>query len=244
MRHSFKKALKPLIYKLSFLLIFLFPTTIFSQAAAPDTSDIVGWSDVTLIVPLVKKEENGKKVDLLTMNVGGVLRYGRDLKRPIDERGSVTFNYRINQNFSAGTGYLYRRSRLSERPAQYEHRMMFFANAEKRWTNFVLRNRFLTTYLIRHSRPDTVVYRNRIQGNFPIRKNKKEVITPFIADEPFYDFREKRWFRNDFFAGISKQFTPKFGADFFYVRQGLNLGPIRTTNGFGVSLRYRIDLIK
>ncbi len=209
-----------------------------------DNSDIVGWSDLTFVIPLTKREENGKKVDEWTLNLGGVFRMGRDLKRPTDERAGITLAYRINKYFSVGSGYLYRRFRLTEARRQYEHRLMFFLQSEKKWNYVTFRNRSLTTYLIKHSRPDTVVYRNRAQLNFPITKNKKPIATPFIADEPFYDFREKRWFRNDFFVGITKQFTPKFGADFFYVRQGVNLGALRQTNGFGISLRYRIDLVK
>jgi hypothetical protein len=209
-----------------------------------ENSDIVGWSDLTLIVPLKKRDENGKRVDQWILNVGGVLRMGRNLKRPVDERGLLSLNYRINKNFTVGSGYLYRRFRPTEARRQYEHRLMFFLLSEKKWTNVTFRNRSLTTYLVKHSRPDTVVYRNRAQLNFPIMKKKKEVVTPFVADEPFYDFREKRWFRNDFFLGVSKQFNPKFGADLFYVRQGFNLGSLRQTNGFGISLRYRIDKVK
>jgi hypothetical protein len=227
---------------ISCLVILILSSVVFAQT--DDNSDIVGWSDTTLIIPLKKKEENGKRVDEISLNIGGVFRYGRNLKRPIDQRGMVTINYRFNRNFSTGTGYLYRRFRPTEARRQYEHRVMFFLNAEKVWKNATLRNRALTTYLIKHSRPDTVVFRNRMQVNIPVKKGKKNLFTPFIANEPFYDFREKKWFRNDFFLGISKQFTPKFGADFFYVRQGFNIGTLRQTNGFGVSFRYRIDKVK
>lgn len=230
-------------YLILFLLTVFCASPIFSQTV-DDNSDIVGWSDVTFIIPLKKKEEKGKKVDQITLNLGGVLRYGRNLQRPIDERGVATVNYRINQYFSVGTGYLYRRFRPTEARRQYEHRLMFFLNSSKNWTKVQFRNRSLTTYLIKHSRPDTVVFRNRAQLNFPIKSNNKEVVTPFVADEPFYDFREKKWFRNDFFAGVSKQFTPKFGADFFYIHQNFNIGTLRQTNGFGVSFRYRLDFIK
>jgi hypothetical protein len=219
-------------------------TRIISAQTVDENSDIVGWSEVTFIIPLKKKDEGGKRVDQWTLNLGGVLRYGRNLKRPIDERGVVNLNYRFNKYFTVGTGYLYRRFRLTEASRQYEHRLMFFALAEKKWTNVTLRNRAMTTYLVKHSRPDTVVFRNRAQLNFPVKKDNKELFTPFVATEPFYDFREKRWFRNDFFAVISKQFTPKFGADFFYLHQGINLGAIRQTNGFGISLRFRLDYVK
>jgi hypothetical protein len=230
-------------YFILFLLIVFCAAPVFAQTA-DDDSDIVGWSDVTFIVPLKKKDEKGKRVDQWTLNLGGVFRYGRNLKRPIDERGSVSINYRINQYFTAGSTYLYRRFRPTEAPRQYEHRVMFFLLAEKKWSRVTLRNRAMTTYFIRHSRPDTVAYRNRIQANFPLRKDGKEIVTPFVADEPFYDFKAKKWYRNDIFAGVSKQFTPKFGADFFYLRQGFTTGTLRRTNGFGVSFRYRLDFIK
>ena len=235
------KVKSPLI---SFFLIFFLSALAFSQSA-DDNSDIVGWSDITIGMPLIQKEENGKKVDRLALNFTAGLRFGRNLKRPVDERAGAAFTYRFNKYFSAGTGYLYRRFRPTEAPRQYEHRVLFFLLAEKQWKNVVVRNRSLTTYLIKHSRPDTVVYRNRVQANFPIRKNDKVLFSPFVADEPFYDFRAKKWFRNDFYAGVTKQFTPKFAADLFYVRQGFTSGQLRKTNGFGVSLRYRVDkLIK
>lgn len=229
--------------------IILLLTTVLCSApvlaqTVDDNSDIVGWSDATVIIPLKKKEEKGRKVDEWTLNLGGIFRMGRDLKRPIDARGSVSLNYRFNQYFTAGSTYLYRRFRPTEVRRQYEHRVMFYLIAEKKFSRVTLRNRAMTTYFIRHSRPDTVVYRNRIQANFPIRKREKEVVTPFVADEPFYDFKDKRWYRNDIFAGVSKQFTPKFGADFYYLRQGSNTGALRQTNGFGMSFRYRLDFIK
>lgn len=227
-------------YLILFLLILSCSATVFAQNT-DDNSDIVGWSDITVGVPLIEREEKGKKVDKLALNFTAGLRFGRNLKRPIDERAGVAFTYRINKYFSAGSGYLYRRFRPTEAPRQYEHRVLFFLLAEKLFPKVVLRNRALTTYLIRHSRPDTVVYRNRIQANFPLRKNEKVIISPFIADEPFYDFREKKWFRNDFYAGITRQFTKRLAADFFYVRQGFNIGRLRQTNGFGISFRYRMN---
>ncbi len=234
--------------KLKTLLILMFVLTVCSISVlaqtVADDSDVVGWSDVNVIVPLIKTEEDGKKVDKLTATFSGGLRIGRNLKRPIDQRVGVNFTYRINKYFSAGTGYLYHRFRPTEAPRQYEHRLLFYFLAEKQFKNVTLKNRALTTYLIKHSNPDTVVYRNRVQANFPIKKGGKPLFTPFIADEPFYNFRQKRWFRNDIYAGITKQFNPKIGADFFYVRQGFNTGSLRTTNGFGVSFRYRLDFLK
>jgi hypothetical protein len=229
--------------------LILFLLTVFCAApvgaqSVDDNSDIVGWSDVTFIVPLRKKEENGKRVDQWTLNLGGIFRYGRNLKRPIDERGTVALNYRLNKFFTAGAGYVYRRFRPTEAPRQYEHRAVFYLLAEKKWSRVTLRNRAMLTYFIKHSRPDTVGYRNRVQVGFPVKKDGKELFMPFVTDEFFYGITEKRWTRNDVFAGVSKQFTPKFGADFFYLRQGFTTGTLRQTNGFGASFRYRLDFIR
>lgn len=234
-----------MLKRFSSLLVVLGILSIATMSQTVDeNSDIVAWSDATLIVPLTKKDEGGKRVDQWILNVAGTLRYGRNVSRPVDERGQATINYRFNKYFTAGTGYMYRRYRLTEAQRLYEHRLMFFLLAEKKWPNVVLRNRALTTYLIKNSRSDTVVYRNRVQVGFPITNNKKEIVTPYVADEPFYDFSLKRWFRNDLHIGVSKQFTPKFGADFYYLRQGINTGALRQTNGFGVSFRYRLDRVK
>ena len=225
------------------MLILFLSAAVLSQTV-DDNSDIVAWSDATFIIPLRKKEEKGKRVDQWTLNLGGVFRYGRNLRRPIDERGTVALNYRINQYFSLGSGYLYRRYRLTEAQRLYEHRWTLFLNSSKNWKNVQFRNRSMGTYLIKNSRPDAYVYRNRAQLNFPVRKGTKEIVTPFVADEPFYDFREKKWTRNDFYLGVSRQFTPKFGADFFYIRQNFSIGTLRQTNGFGANFRYRLDFIK
>lgn len=230
--------------KLLFGLLLILGGTVFADAQTVDTTDNVGWSDLTFIVPLTKRDENGKRVDAWSLNIGGGFRMGRDFKRPIDERGVATINYRINKYFTAGTGYMYRRYRLTEGPRLYEHRMLFFLNAEKKWPKVTLRNRALTTYLIKHSRSDTVVYRNRVQISFPIKQREKEVVAPYFANEPFYDFSLKKWFRNDIHIGITRQFTKKFGADFYYLHQGFNTGAIRATNGVGMSFRYRIDRVK
>ncbi len=207
-----------------------------SQAQNRDTDDIVNWNDVNLILPLIKEKE----ADKVSITFSGVLRIGRNLKRPIDKRIGANLNYRINKHFSTSIGYLYRRSRPTERPSQLEHRLTFALLAERKWKHFALRNRLMTMYQIRQSNSNLIVQRNRVQFSFPIRKNKSELFAPFITDEVYYDFRTKRLFRNDIFIGITTTFSKKLSADFFYIKQNLSSGQIKETNGFGISLRIRL----
>lgn len=222
----------------SLLLFFIFLLS--GYGFAQDSDDIVNWNEVTLILPLVQKNQNGKKIDKLTLNLGGVLRIGRNLKRLIDKRVSLGLSYQFNQNLTVGTTYLYRWARPTESPRQFEHRLYFFVTAEKRWKTFSLRNRFMTMYQIRHSRPDSVVQRNRLQFTVPIRKDDKVLFSPFIADEVYYDYQTKKLFRNDLFIGITKQMSKHLSADFFFLKQNISVGAIRETAGFGLSLRYKI----
>ena len=227
MRESLTKALL-------LLITLLFLPIKHSKAQSTDTDDIVNWNDVTLILPLIKEN------DRLSMSFSGVLRIGRNLRRPIDERGSFSLAYRINKHFSTSIGYLYRRSRLTEQPSQFEHRLTFSLLTEKKLENIALKNRLTTFYQIRHSNSNLLIQQNRIQLSFPIKKGKEELFSPFIADGVFYNFQTKKLFRNDIFLGITKNFTKELSADFFYIRQNLSLGQIKETQGFGISLRIRI----
>ncbi|MEO6587895.1 MAG: hypothetical protein ABIP06_01090, partial [Pyrinomonadaceae bacterium] len=97
----------------------------------------------------------------------------------------------------------------------------------------------------------SVRYRNKTTLKISIKSDGKEVFSPFVADEPFYDFREKAWTRNEFSAGISKDFVGKFfGAakdrkittEFFYMLQNNRGTSFKYVNIFGAYLK--IDLRK
>ncbi len=208
------------------------------KAQDTDTDDIVNWNDVTLILPLTKE------TDKLSISFSGVFRIGRNLKRSIDERIGVSLNHRINNHFSASIGYLYRRSRPTEQPSQFEHRLIFSLIAEKKLKNLTLKNRLTGFYQIRHSNSNLLIQQNRIQLSFPIKKKKKELFSPFVADGVFYNFQTKKLFRNDILLGVTKTFTKKLSADFFYIRQNFSSGQIKETQGFGISLRIRIENLK
>ncbi|RMG03693.1 MAG: DUF2490 domain-containing protein, partial [Acidobacteria bacterium] len=180
-------------------LVLLIYITLCGFSFAQDTDDIVNWNDVNFILPVIQETKNGKKIDRLTLTFNGVLRIGRNLKRPIDERAGIGFSYHLNRNFSVGSSYLYRRSRPTEAPRQFEHRLNFFLTAEKKMKYLAIRNRFMTMYQIRHTKHDAIAQRNRLQFLFPIRKDDREILSPFVTDEIYYDFKTRKLYRNDLF---------------------------------------------
>lgn len=224
-----------------FFAILLFSIPVFSQTAPP-TEDVQFWSDAQILFPLIKDtDKNGKEFDRLTVFFTGTFRAGGNFSRPVDERAGFGFGYRINKYVNVSPNYLYRAGQPYGNRREYEHRVRFDVSLEKKWKTFSISDRNRVEYRIRNSSRDSVRYRNKIQLKIPVTKDKKELFAPFVATEPFYDFRAKAWTRNEFSAGISKKLTSSASADFYYLLQSNRGNVLRTINAFGVNFKYRFD---
>lgn len=232
-----------------FLLLFVINS--YSQSSAPER-DTQFWHETTVsFSPCKTKNCDIKFLDSFSGFVSGTLRVGRNITHPVDERIGGGIDMKFSKYFTFSPSYLYRAGQPFEGRKEYEHRVRFDATLENKWDSFSLKNRNRLEYRIRHSRNDSVRYRNKTTLKFPIRKDDKELFSPFVADEPFYDFREKEWTRNEFSAGIGKDFKGKFfGAskdkkitlEFFYMLQNNRGNSFKYVNIFGAYLK--IDLKK
>lgn len=221
-------------------LVLLFSVSVFSQT--PPENDVQFWHETQLSFPLIKaKDEKGKEVEKLSFFISGTLRVGRNVSRPVDERIGAGFDITVNKYLSITPSYLYRAGQPFAKRKEYEHRLRFDVSLEKKWSSFSIKDRNRIEYRIRHSRSDSVRYRNKIQLKFPVKQSGKEIFSPFVATEPFYDFREKAWTRNELSAGISKKFSSNASADFFYLWQRNRGNVLRNVNVFGVNLKFKID---
>lgn len=214
---------------------------VFSQTAPPK-DDLQFWSDTTVLFPIVKrKNSDNKDVEKLAFFVNGAIRFGGNISRPTDERIGFGFEYYANKYLTFTPGYLYRAGQPFKGRKEYEHRVRFDLTVGNKWKRFALKDRSRVEYRIRHSRSDSVRYRNKIQFSVPVKRNNKEIFTPFAATEPFYDFQAKQWTRNEFSAGITKKFNDNYSADFFYLLQNNRGNVLRTINAFGVNFKIKID---
>lgn len=233
------------------LLLFLFSINSYSQTSAPER-DTQFWHDTTVsFSPCKTANCDVKFLKSFSGFVSGTFRLGRNVSRPIDERIGGGIEMKFNNHLTFSPSYLYRAGQPFAGRKEYEHRVRFDVTAENKWDKFSLKNRNRIEYRIRNSRSDSVRYRNKTTFKVPITKNDKELFSPFIADEPFYDFQAKSWTRNEFSAGISKDFKGKFfGAskdrkittEFFYMLQNNRGNSFKYVNIFGASLK--IDLRK
>lgn len=220
--------------------LLCFTINSFSQTA-PE-KDVQLWFDTQISFPLIKKrDKNNKEIEKASFFITGVLRGGRNISHFVDERIGAGFDINVNNYVSISPSYLYRAGQPFAGRKEYEHRLRFDASFEKKWSSFSIKDRNRVEYRIRHSRSDSVRYRNKIQLKIPVRKNDQEIFAPFVAIEPFYDFGEKAWNRNEFSAGISKKFTSKASADFFYMLQSNRGNAFKRVNIIGVSLKFKVD---
>lgn len=221
--------------KISFFIVFLFLLIINVSAQSAPEIDNQFWSETTVSFPI--KNTNDK----LSVFVAGTLRTGQNFRHFTDERIGAGFEYKINKNISYSSSYLYRAGQPFKNRKEYEHRIRFDLTFENKWKKFSVKDRNRIEYRIRHSKKDSIRYRNKFQFKVPIKKDGKEIFAPYVADEPYYEFSVKQFTRNEFQVGISKKFNKDFSADFYYMLQNTKGNSFKYVNIAGVNLKFTVD---
>lgn len=187
------------------------------------------------------KDKSGNDVDRLSLLTLGTLRLGQNRLYPVDARVGAGFDLRINRYFNFSPTYVYRRDEAVRNRKEYEHRLRFDMTIGNKWKKFSIKDRSRVEFRVRNSRGDSARYRNKFTFAFPVRHKGKEIFSPFVADEWYYDFTAKDFTTNEFSGGISRKLTGNTSADIFYVRRDFNNQQLRYLNGIGVNLKIRID---
>lgn len=221
------------------LLTFCF-TAVYSQTTLPE-SDFQFWNETQLIFPIAKKtDKNEKKTDRLNFFIVGNLRFGQNWKHFVDERAGFGFDFKLNRNVTLSTSYLYRAGQPYRNRKEFENRLRFYITLEKKFENFSVKDRNMIEYRSRHFRANSTRYRNKLSFSYPVKNENKEIFSPFVANEVFYDLTEKEFIRNEFSAGITKKFNSSASADFFYLWQRNKGLVLRNVNALGINLKFRM----
>jgi hypothetical protein len=215
------------------------------NASAQGVGDFQVWNETTLIFPVVKEtDENGKESDKLALLILGTLRLGQNRLYPVDARVGAGFDLKLNKYFSFTPTYVYRRGEPFRNVdlREFEHRLRFDLTVGNKWKDFSLKHRTRVEYRIRNSRRDSVRYRNKFTFALPVRKDDKEIFSPYVAEELYYDFSLKALTTNEITAGIARKLSKDVSAEFFYVRRDVwALGARAHINGIGSNIKIRID---
>jgi hypothetical protein len=222
-------------------LILLFSAiVVFGQSTPPET-DFQIWNETTFVLPLVKsKDDKGKSFDRLSALFIGTIRFGQNRFAPVDERVGGGFDLVLNKHFNASPTYLYIATQPARGRREFEHRLRFDVIYNHKFKHFSIKDRNRVEYRVRHSRADSVRYRNKFTLSIPVNRDGKELFTPFISDEVYYDFTAEQWSRNDFSPGIAKKFTDKLSGEFFYIWRHNRSGLPKTVHALGFNLKVKL----
>lgn len=209
----------------------------------PNEGDIQFWNETKIYFGQIDRtDKNGEKVKFLSPHVMGTIRIGQDVRHFVNERAGFGVDIAINKYFKFTPSYYYVAEQKTKNAKSLEHRFRFDLTAANKWKKFGLSNRNRIEYRRRLSGSDSTRFRNKTKLDIPVRNSEgKERFTPFIANEPFYDFTKKEWSRNEFSVGIGKKLNSTVSAEFFYLLQ-LNKGPVlKRINAFGVNFKIVLD---
>lgn len=228
----------------TFILITLMVLSLAFVVPAQDDNetDAQFWNETKLYFPSITKTgEDGKKKKVVTPFVMGTIRIGQNFRHFVSERIGFGADIPINKYLKFTPSYYYIAEQPVKNAKSFEHRLRFEITAEKKWKNFSLSDRNRVEYRIRHSRGDSVRYRNKIKLKIPVKSNDEEIFSVFAATEPFYDFRAKEFSRNELSAGVERKFNKNASAEFFYMLQSNTGSRLRSVNIVGVNLKFTID---
>ncbi len=209
----------------------------------PDEGDIQFWNETKVYFASIDRtDKNGEKKKFISPHFMGTIRIGQDLRHFVNERVGFGVDIALNDYFKFTPSYYYVAEQKIKNAKEIEHRLRFDLTASKKWSKVGLSNRNRIEYRRRNSKSDSARFRNKTKLDIPIRNEEgKERFTPFIANEPFYDFSKKEWARNEFSAGIGKKLNDSVSAEFFYLLQ-LNTGNVhKRVNAFGVNFKIVLD---
>lgn len=219
-------------------LVFILTLHNFSQTALPE-NDFQVWNETQFLIPLKKSDD--KKTGQVSLIFYGLLRGAKYRNGLFDERIGIGLELKVNSFLTITPSYIYRAGQPSEEKKEYESRLRFDAQFEKKFKHFSIKDRNRVEQRFRNSKTDTTRYRNKFQITIPVKKGDKELFAPFAATEPFYEFQSKHWTRNELSFGIAKKFNSNVSAEFFYLLQNNRGNTLKYINVAGVNLKIKID---
>ena len=215
---------------LALLITSVTASYVLAQTSLPPREDTQFWNETQIIAPVAKK------LDVLMF---GVLRVGRDVRRPVDERIGAGVAFKPNRYMTFQPHYLYVAQQPFAGRKVFEHRLNLEATFRLFPGKFTIADRNRLERRVRHSSRDFWVYRNRLQIDYPVKIGDFS-FKPFVADEAWYDSSASKWTRNRFSVGIIKDFHRRFTGELFYLRQ--NDGRARPGNLHVIGTLLRIRL--
>ena len=208
--------------------------------AGEGISDFQVRHETSVSIPLKKHIENGKEIDAISLVLLGTLRAGQNRLYPVDRRIGFGFDFRIGERTTLSPSYYYRKAAPLRGSNETEQRFRLDLTQARQPLPFSLKWRNRLEYRAKHGSRDSVRYRSRLTASITMRLRDKEVFSPFLAEEIFFELRDGRFSSNEFSAGISKRLNRTVAFDIFFLDRRNRTGPVTKIRGIGINLKLRI----
>ena len=143
----------------------------------------------------------------------------------------------MNDSFTLTPSYYFRKGEPVTGDKETEHRLRLDLTSGKDFSRVSLKWRGRFEHRFRIDSSDSTRLRNRGTLSIPIKINNKEIFSPFVAEEVFFEFQSGSFSSHEFTAGVSRKLSKNLSADLFYIRKDNRSGDIRTINGVGLNFK-------
>lgn len=227
-KRRFKRPITHLITLAALVLVFALAAR--AQTVSLPRDDNQVWTEYQLAVPI------DGKTDFVAL---GVLRFGRNVSRPVNERIGAGVSRKIGKYLTVFPFYLHVAAQPTSVSNSTEERITLEATLKFPLGRFKFIDRNRVELHFNSRSGQFTQYRNRPQIEHPMRIGKVE-FEGFIADEVFYDSIASAWIRNRIYVGVSKKVNAHFTFEAFYVRQNDSHSRPGNINALGSVLKFRL----
>jgi hypothetical protein len=204
--------------------------TISAQSTTLPREDTQIWTETQIYIPLD---------NTVSLVLGGVLRFGRNVSRPVNERIGAGVSFKAGKYLTVLPFYLRVQSQPTSSSHSSEDRITLEATLKFPAGHFTIGDRNRVEFHIHHPAPNFIQYRNRLQLEHPVNLAKFE-FDAFVADEVFYDSIANAWIRNRVYIGASKKVNQHFTLDLYYVRQNDSHARPGDISALGMTFKFHL----
>jgi hypothetical protein len=200
-----------------------------AQQAVNSNADWQAWPEVTLSIRLNEKA---------AVVFYGTLHFGKNVSDLNEEQLGIALDFSLNKYFSLNSAYRHSSGQPPGRSHSQEDRFFLdFTARAPLGDGFRLSDR--NRGELRHiNGMNSGRYRNRLQLERLFKINGHSV-TPYLADEVFYDGRYHLWNRNRLYTGVRVPLSEHLGVDGYYLAQSdVRDRPFKRRNVIGLALHF------
>ncbi len=191
------------------LIVLCFVHVAAARVPGQDDEDTQSWNELQVSIPLAER------VDLLLLSTA---RVGRNIRSLVEGRIGAGLNFHLTRAMSFSPTYQHIETRDSAGRFRTEHRVSLRGTFKFPTKGFGLSHRSIIELRYRAA-GNSWRYRPSVTFEKELPRHLLGQAKLFLTEEPFYVSTTKRFARNRFSVGVSKQINKHLTLDVYYLRQ-------------------------